>query len=245
MLFSRTSRTVRTILTAAFCASLSLSAVPNTAHAFSFSEVFSSIFGDDDKFIDTVKNGVLSEYTESKTIGSAFDIYSDCDSSTMEWAYEKGSADEDLVVFKCTLVKSPAEYREMGEGFVGKAVVAGIGILGMTQMLSGSENYTEADIKNAEKQVFNVSSMDMTTKFAISKVDQTRFEHTLLEVHVVFADGRQVTKQLPTSDIETVFNNQPLLSNQLSSQGNNFALFVTDMFTGYLQAKVEDSQSFI
>lgn len=169
------------------------------ANANVFSNFFNNLFGQDN--VSIVKEAVLPQYSSTRTLGDAFDHYSDCKAKTLNWKSfsENGY---DLVEFSCKLEKSPKLIAENQDNPLL------LGLVGAINLFTGRD-FPDLDVDKMQAY-FKIKDLELKVQFAMSKADKESFELNKIFLISSFADGAQGKISLDEKSYSKIFKDSSI-----------------------------------
>lgn len=200
-------------LTAAAAAAAALLSLPLQAQAF---DLF-GLFGSDEEEtaaaqqtqnIETVKNGVLAQYSTTLRVGPALEHYFDCTPGSAKWSSEVTARGESLVHFQCALKGFSEELQDLG--LMESLVTLRSGLEGfLAAPDKGTESFSRAK-KLTEEAVKNLKQVNLKASFVLSITQQGAFEPRTLALQPVFRQGEARDFEISMSKLKLVFQDKSL-----------------------------------
>lgn len=193
-------------------AALSLGLYSTQAAAFDLFGLFSS---DEEQSqadqqaqdIETVKNGVLQDYSTTVRVGPALEHYFDCLPNTAKWTGEQSARGERLVHFTCSLKGFKEELTDLG-------FLQNLGMLsaGLNAFFSdpgkGTDSLKEAG-ELSEQAAKNLQSVDLKVSFVMSVVEDKAFEPRSVDLTLNYPSGL-ADYSLKVKHLKQIFDDKTL-----------------------------------
>lgn len=198
----------------------------SVASANVFSDFFNNLFGQDN--VSVVKEAVLPQYSNTRTLGDAFDHYSDCKANTLNWRSfaENGY---DLVEFSCLLEKSPKLITENQDNPLL------LGLVGAINLFTGRD-FPDLDVDKMQ-EYFKIKELNLNVQFAMSKADSKSFE--LKEIFLIsnFADGAKGKIKLDERSYSKIFKDSAIADFETPE---DYATFVEKLVEAHDSSELSD-----
>lgn len=186
--------------------------------------------------VDTVKEGLLPEYSTTVRVGPALENYYDCVSGTASWESFESVRGENIVEFQCVLGE---EHRnDLNDPQIIAIAETGAALAGVMRSLSG-EKGSEVSFKDA---VADWQELRLKVQFALSQLDDGAFEIAYVGLSPTYSDGLVGTIPLTHGTLSGVYDNTNLFDADLSNYASQEEGF-WDLVGDVIKARTEALQS--
>lgn len=187
--------------------------------------------------INTVKNGVMEDYSSTMKIGPALENYYDCQKGTTEWSEFETEKGETIVEFKCTLGEEHLHYfdnlkadRSAPNEVRLDAAIAWINLRNMLQELplTGIDEWQQ---------------LGLSVQFAMSQVNDDEFELSYMGVEPTYSNGAQGSIPVTLGTLQGVFADVNLFDADFvnyENVGRGVVDFVSDASSDFLATEYDD-----
>ncbi len=216
----------RLIGTLSAAAALLLAGSSLPALAFDFFGIFTA------DPVDTVRQGLLEEYSATVKVGPALEQYFDCVPDSQRWQSFTTRREESVVSYRCTLRQFRQDLGSLGIAQNVLAFGAGLQAL-FANPGKGTENFDEQS--QLMQKALQPDAVSLKSEFILSLSEEGKFAPRSLALEFKYPDGRNFSLPISINRLQRIFADQALFE----SGDKELASLILELPTQYAQAQPE------
>lgn len=202
--------------------------------------------------VDTMKKGILSDFSRNVTVGEALDTYYDCIGDTRNWQSFTGQKGEEVVEFTCNLKEHKDEITELKNDQIMQTMgmMMGLALVNLPDLLSNNKQLKNKyknegemlkDGQEAIDKSMDLAALELCVQFKLDKKDDKKFSLAYIGFDTTYPDGLQGSIPLTGSSMQSVYDDEDLWEDLLTNSDNALTELLSSLIAARIEA--EDSSS--